>query len=283
MKRSIWILFFLLVLIVLIVLYVYRHELNPYRNPNFRPNCAVPRMVHLIYIPWDKQQKLKSNYLDFDHTCYRTLVRKFPDYEIVMWTLPRIQHFLRTEYPQFYEFIFALPRPTMIVDFLRLLLVYHFGGIYWQYDSKCITDRMDYFLPSEGKNVKLFTEIILSDRSCKMMAEEPIRRGVPEEPVRVCNQIFSAVPKHPYMLQLFMKAVDNMKSIGTVKRDYDILYIGANAMMSAMYDQVGQYQPDIELVDETTKRRMIGISSKGSWRTDGEKFSLGSVWMYLFP
>lgn len=155
----------------------------------------------------------------------------------------------------------------MIVDFMRLLLLYHYGGIYWQYGSIRKANSMDYFLPRLNKNIKLFTESILSIEFSNKMKNEPIRNGKPEEITRVCNQVFSAVPKHPYILRLFLKAVSNSQKY-KVNKDYDILYIGANAMMSEMYEDYGKYLCDIELVDYKTTRKMIEISSNGSWRKE---------------
>ena len=230
-------------------------------------NNNVPKIVHLIYIPWDKDQQLKANYLDFDMGPYEEMKKQNPDYKVMLWTLPRVQEFLSQHYPEYYDTIFSLPRPTMIVDFMRLLFVYHYGGIYWQYASTQKTKSLDDFLPQKEKNIKLFTEFILDKTQCEKMKNEPIRNGKPEEPIRVCNQIFSATPKHPYLFKLFEKAVQNSKT-HQVRKDYDILYIGANAMMSEIYDNLGKYQTDIELIDLKTSKEMIKISSKGSWRKE---------------
>jgi hypothetical protein len=154
----------------------------------------------------------------------------------------------------------------MMIDLLRLLVVYHYGGIYWQYGS-IEKVGMNMFLPREDKNVKLFTESVLSNRFANRMKKEHIRNGEPEERIRVCTQVFSAVQQHPYIWLLFSTAIKNSQKY-EVKKDYDILYITGNAMMSTVYDQVGKKMNDIELVDYRIQKRMIKISSKGSWRTD---------------
>ncbi len=227
-------------------------------------NSNAPKLIHLIYIPWDKNQRLKDDYLDFDKTSYEKLKQNHPDYIVKLWTLPDLQKFLLKFYPDYYDIVFNLPRPVMIVDFMRLLLVYHYGGIYWQYGSTPNVN-MDEFLPSKHMNVKLFTEIILTPEFAEKMKEEPIRNSEPEELLRVISAIFSSVPKHPYFLYLFLTAIENSKRYN-VKRDYDILYIGSNAMMSTVYDQVGKYQDDIELIDYDTTKNMINIHSSSSWR-----------------
>jgi mannosyltransferase OCH1-like enzyme len=253
MKLYIPILLFLL--FILFTLFIY---------PRFdRFTTQTPRIIHLIYLPWDSTtQKLKDDPNDFDHTAYNELKAANPGYDVKLWTLPVCRQFVQRYYPTYENDIFNAPRPVMMVDILRLLIVYHYGGIYWQYGSKQLVD-MDQFLPE--KNVKLFTEIILTDEFANEMRKEPIRNGQPEEKLRVGTQIFSAIPRHPYLLELFKTSIQNTQKYKII-RDYDILFTTGNAMMSTVYDQVGKYRVDIELVDVDHSTRMATISSNGSWR-----------------
>lgn len=260
--KLLFVIFLLIAVMTVMVITCERYENES--NKKYEYNHDVPKLIHLIYIPWDKNQKLKDDYLDFDKTSYEKMKEKYPEYMIKLWTLPDLQQFLRDFYPEYYDIIFNLPRPVMIVDFMRLLIVYHYGGLYWQYGSDAKVE-MDRFLPSKNKNVKLFTEAVLTPEFCEKMKEEPIRNGEPEEPVRVYSAMFSAIPKHPYLRYLFLTAVENSKKYN-VKRDYDILYIGSNAMMSTVYDRIGQNWNDIELVDYDTTNDMIKIHSNASWR-----------------
>lgn len=229
-------------------------------------NNDVPKIIHLIYIPWDKNQKLKENYLDFDMKPYEKLKKDNPEFEVKIWTLPEIQNFLNEFYPEYYDDIFNVERPVMMIDLLRLLIVYHYGGIYWQYGSINKVNMVN-FLPSENKKVKLFTETIISQKFANKMKLEPIRNNEPEELTRVCTQIFSALPKNDYMFTLFLTGINNIKKY-SLKKDYDILFITGNAMMSSVYDKIGKNLPDIELIDYNTVQKMVKISSSGSWRTD---------------
>ena len=240
---------------------------NMKQTETYKYNNESPKLIHLIYIPWDKNQKLKDDYLDFDKKSYEKLKRNNPEYNIKLWILPDIQEFVRDFYHEYYDIIFNLPRPTMIVDFIRLLVVYHYGGIYWQYGSISNASSINMFQPSPNRKVKLFTEAVLSQEYADKMKDEPIRQGEPEEITRVCNQVFSAVPKHPYIFILFTTAIENSKKY-QIKKDYDILYIGANAMMSSIYDKIGKLRDDVELINHKTTKKIIDINSKGSWRTD---------------
>lgn len=262
--KLLWFVSIIVLFVILMIVTYEKYESKSEARIDYNPNKNVPKLIHLIYIPWDKNQKLKDDYLDFDKTSYEKMKEKYPEYMIKLWTLPDLQQFLRDLYPEYYDIIFNLPRPVMIVDFLRLLIVYHYGGLYWQYGSEAKVE-IDEFLPSKNKNVKLFTEAVLTSEFCEKMKNEPIRNGEPEEPVRVYSAMFSAIPKHPYLRYLFLTAVENSKKY-EVKRDYDILYIGSNAMMSTVYDRIGQNWNDIELVDYETTNEMIKIHSNASWR-----------------
>jgi len=227
-------------------------------------NYNTPKLIHLIYIPWDQKQKLKDDYMDFDKTAYEQLKKENPDYEIKLWLLPDIKNFVREFYIDYYDIIFSVPRPVMIVDILRLLIIYHYGGIYWQYGSqrKC---SMDNFLPSKNKKVKLFVEKIITTEFANSMKNEPIRNGEPEELIRVCNQIFSAESKNSYIFEIFKVAIENCKKYQVMK-DYDILYITGNAMMSMVYDKIGKNNTEVELIENTLD--IVQLSYNGSWRMD---------------
>ena len=81
------------------------------------------------------------------------------------------------------------------------------------------------------------------------------------------NQIFSAVPKNDYVNFTYQKILERMINIKP-KCDYDILYIGANAFISRIYDQVGCIDKKVELVGYAKTKKTVRIHSMKSWRTD---------------
>jgi hypothetical protein len=225
---------------------------------------AVP--IHMIYIPWGKDQKLLADLEAFDHQPYENMRRYAPGFEVNLWTHSRVQEFCLQNYPSIWRTISTVARPMVMVDLLRWLVVYHFGGIYWQYDMNPLVP-MGRFLPSPGKKARVFTEFVLSPEECLKAAAEPIRQGEPEEPLRIVNQAFSAEPGHPFIRatrDLILERIQRYE----LKTDYDLLFISANAVVSTAYDRFGKGDPTVELVPRPETREMMKIHYKGTWRTD---------------
>jgi len=228
------------------------------------------RILHMIYFPWDRQtQKLQNNPYDFDQASYHQMRENHPSFEIRLWTLPETRSFVQQHYPGVWETLLTLSRPVMMIDVLRWMIVFHYGGIYWQYGSTPLCS-LDHFLPKHGKSVRLFTETILTPEFSRHMGEtEPIRQGEPEELTRVYTAVFSAsFPKDPYFHTTLSELFSMINTHPIVRRDYDILYITGNARVSTIYHRYGRHDPHIELVPLDQTRKMIKINSASSWRTE---------------
>lgn len=239
--------------------------------PSIDPNPDVPKICHLIFVPWNSNQKVLDDTFAFDWGPYHEMVKSYPDWRIEMWTLPKLREFSKKHYPGIWERAWkAASRPTQIVDLYRWIVVHHFGGLYFQYSSQLMVDP-EMLLPSRGKGVRLFTEFVWFSPLLRQMPawRFPIRKGQPEERLRIMNQLFSATPKHPYIQLTWQTILARMERFKP-ECDYDILFIGANAFVSEVYEQVGQKMlNDVELLNFWQTRRMVQVSSKGSWRTDG--------------
>ena len=49
---------------------------------------SVPAIVHLMYFPWDRDQRLKTDPEDFDHTPVDLLRKYAVGMEVKLWTYP---------------------------------------------------------------------------------------------------------------------------------------------------------------------------------------------------
>ena len=201
----------------------YRVNIKFQKNPIKIYSDSFPKIVHLIYIPWNKDGKLKSNEKDFDHSFYEKFKSENPSYEIKMWTLANIKKFIGDNYPKYKDIWNKVKHPTQVVDFFRLLVVYHYGGIYWQYDSKQKTDLMCFTPPKDkDKNILLFVESVLNKKFSKKMSKEKIRKGKKEELIRVAMGCFAGYPRNKFLEYCIEKSWKNLNTY-EVKNQYDIL------------------------------------------------------------
>jgi mannosyltransferase OCH1-like enzyme len=97
---------------------------------DFKNRC-VPKIIHQTWTDTNIPEHLKL--------MQKTVIDLHSDYEYKFWTDVDLEEFLLQNYPNtflFYEK--AFPYIIQKIDFIRLLLLYHFGGIYIDLDSVCI-------------------------------------------------------------------------------------------------------------------------------------------------
>lgn len=227
--------------------------------------CSAP-LIHMLYLPWDRNQKLKADFDDFDHAPYEAMREYARGMEVRLWTYPKVQALCAEHYPEVWAALQEVARPVMMVDVLRWVVVHRFGGIYWQMNTTPLV-RMESFLPAAGNSVRLFTEFDLTDEQRRKAIDEPIRRGEPEEAKRILIGVFSASKGAGFVQNMIRFLVNRLRQHVPI-RDYDILYIAGNAAASAGYDQFGKDDATVEVVSLAASRRMMKLHYEGSWRTD---------------
>lgn len=244
---------YIIVLSVLVILCWY---IKPHRR--YKDN------IHMIYIPWNKDGSLKPDYNDFNKKFYNRMCNHFSEANIYMWTYPELREFSNKHEPGLWDRLWSkVKHPTQIVDFYRWFVVYHLGGIYWQYES-------EYHMPlkmlkSKDNDVVLLTESIISKTFAeKIGREQIIRKGIPEEEIRVANQVFWSKPHSKFVKHVMDSILERLDKY-TVNNDYDILYIGANAMISEVYDRYPN-KKEIKLIPHSDRIKIVTFSSRGSWR-----------------
>lgn len=227
---------------------------------------SAPRIIHLIYFPWDRNQRLLDDPLAFDRAPVEAMRAYAPDFEVRLWTYPEARSWCESHYPEVWRVLQRASRPVMLVDVLRWVVVHQVGGIYWQLGTTPLAP-MRAFLPSDGKDVRLFTEFELSPEQGQVAAAEPIRAGEPEESTRVLIQAFSARPKAKFVERMIEFQTERMLRY-EVKRDYDVLFITGNAAASTAYDRFGRSDPAVELIPSSESRRLMKWHYRGTWRLE---------------
>jgi hypothetical protein len=243
---------------------------------NLRPFAKI---VHMVQIPWEKtkDQKLKIDENDFDHAWYERAVAAVPlGWKVRLWTYTKLKTLVTERYGlELWDYVWRRSsRPVQAVDFLRILVVYEFGGVSLQYrgDLKK-TENMDHFFtPSAGKTTRVFYEYRVSNAHCLLRGrEQPIRNGIPEVPDRIHFQVFSGC-KHAYFLAYIIDLSLRNLALYDAKTDYDILYIGGNDMISEAYEQyIKAGSSDLELIGRKEFDENVKIHGQNSWMLNSYK------------
>jgi mannosyltransferase OCH1-like enzyme len=92
-------------------------------------NICVPKIIHQLW----KDENIP------DHLLYMqsSVIQHNSEYEYIFWTDTKIESFVQTYYPSLFLFYNSFKYIIQKIDFIRLLILYHFGGIYIDIDSLC--------------------------------------------------------------------------------------------------------------------------------------------------
>ena len=230
-------------------------------SPRKLPPC--PKIVHYVYFPWEKEtgRLLEEAYQFESDEYFQQTVQANPSDLFELWTLERCKKWVQEEYPQFGTIWSKVTHPVQAVDFCRLLILYHFGGVNVQYGFPLLKPTNE-FHPVGFQSVVLFLETTISNELAYQVADERIRCGKPEERDRIHFAVLSALPRNPFVKYCVDKSWKNICCL-EVRSQYDILYIGGNAMLSEAFHEYSN-RGGIVLHRDFTD--FYQVTSQGSWR-----------------
>jgi len=247
-------------------------------------NCPVLNttgihIVHMLYFPYNKTtQTMKADESDFDHKFYNKMRTKLEGrYCIKLWKLSDMRSYVTAEYPGLWELVEKkADRPVALVDFYRLLVVYDFGGVFWQYGSELtrqmweLPDPFEPFMPPKGKGARLMVEKWLTQEQADEIGRtRASRQGKAPALRRIATQVFAAWPHNDFLRFACRKAIWNLLTI-PVKRDYDILETMGNGMFSEAFNdfEAQGKAASVDVLDDDKKYQMVHFSHTFSWRKD---------------
>lgn len=244
------------------------------QHPDVDAHIVYPTVLHAVYIPWNRRtQELLEDTETFDRTWLEEQQRSAPvHWEVRLWTYERLRVFCEQYYPTMWTELWrTADRPVQVVDTLRMLLVYHFGGASVQYGGVWMRrDWDEVFLPMQAKPTRLYVETYFPETEREWTKNYRITKGVPDDRIRLVL-IYSAMPRSSFMWNATCVAVERIRK-HTVVEDYDVLYINGNTMFSSVYDRCSDAEKEeIELVPKQTALALFEVRSTGSWRCNGNK------------
>ena len=150
----------------------------------------IPKIFHHI---WMGKNEMHAGCKD----CLKIMRQLHPDFEFILWDDNKVETFMKTEFPEYYDKFYELPRLMMKIDYLRFFAIYKYGGIY--------TD-LDYYM---------LKKYDLLDYDAVFPCSRESDDG---KIVLLGNCIYSAMPEHPFLKTL----VESLLTIDRSKVNFDL-------------------------------------------------------------
>lgn len=98
----------------------------------------IPKIIHQI------APSNQDSWHPFWKKCQESWLSNFPDFEYKLWNDQEdIDNFIKQHYPKYYGLYRSFPVHVMRIDFVRLCILHHFGGIYADMDVFCYQNFYD--------------------------------------------------------------------------------------------------------------------------------------------
>lgn len=135
----------------------------------------IPKIIHQTW----KNENIPDEWIF--HT--NTWKWNHPDWEYKLWTDQSVLDFITELYPQYLDKYLKFPFNIQRADFLRYLVVYHFGGVYADIDYECLRPFDD-----------------LCEKYNFIISYEPDgnKGSQPKWPF-ICNALFGSIRHHQYL------------------------------------------------------------------------------------
>jgi len=234
-------------------------ELNATTTNDVKPEF-IPKIVHVVWYGIDAPNPLKHENPKYKQG-YESIIKN-SNCSIKLWSKADCEDLILI-YPE-YESMYNKATNIMKFDIIRYLIIYHCGGTYL--DADIVLRRS---LANITANECFFVESILSNVINPSASRyEPIRKGVPEHPVRIANYAFSSKPKNPIFLEILTEIRRRMYIQSAPKNDYDVLYLtGPDVVTTVVHSLAATSKLKINIIPEKISKSILIHSSAGGWRS----------------
>jgi len=136
----------------------------------------IPKIIHQTW----KNKNVPMEYYPW----MNSWIQNHLDWEYKFWTDLENREFVKDFYPEHLHVYDSYKKNIQRVDFVRVLYLYHFGGLYVDLDFECYRSNIP----------------LLLDRSL-VFASEPLEHAKSQKRNRMlCNAWMASIPKHPFWL-----------------------------------------------------------------------------------
>ena len=159
----------------------------------------IPQIIHQVYEDMNGPPVALSKLA-------KSWQKYHPVWEYRFWNKGSINDFLESYFPDYKPVYLNFSFNVQRWDFIRYLILYHFGGLYADMDYEC-------FVPLDS---------LLKDENCCMGLEPASHAREHAKTFVVGNALMATVPGHPYFVRIIE---DMIKNKSTVFSNYYTLQI----------------------------------------------------------
>lgn len=184
----------------------------------------IPRIIHQIWFQFG-ENGLPTPSIKNQHNAHE-IIKDNPNWEYVLWNRTLVEKFISAQYPKYYNVYNDLQFDIQKVDFARYVILYHYGGIYLDFDVK-----LNKSLLNLTYDVGRTCHVQLAKGNMINQVENQIMASLKNEPfwIDVINTVDknNKIPKKNYELfYLYVFRTSGAKSVKEVYQKYrDIVCI----------------------------------------------------------
>jgi mannosyltransferase OCH1-like enzyme len=225
---------------------------------NVHNSNTIPPIVHLVWYGVDAPSP--THHPNKSYSQGFTSILKNSNCQVKIWSKEDCENLI-LEYPQF-EGIYNKATNIMKFDIIRYLIIYHSGGTY--IDADVILKKP---LENITANECFFVEKIITNVANHEARYEPIRKGIPEHPVRIANYAFSSKPKNPIFIEILTEIRRRMHIQSAPKNDYDVLFLtGPDVVSTVVHKLAAISKMKINIIPEKITKSIFLHVCAGEWR-----------------
>lgn len=186
------------------------------------------RKIHLVFLR--KSERIPPLFSE----CERLIRNMHPSWDITRWDEETGLAFLRENLPEYVSSYTSFAHNVQKADFLRLALVYSYGGFYMDMDM----------YPLEPLDGLLDCPLVLAE---EMMVDEPTQEALRlKYRLRIANYMFGGKAGHPFLRRM-MDAMAGRASTKVSSQQEILDVTGPGLLTDTYWDNVGSYR-DIVLL-----------------------------------
>lgn len=203
-------------------------------NPKQSAMITIPKKIHLVYL--SKEENRPEIFIE----CIKRMEKMHPAWEIITYDEDDAQKVLQDNLPELKNVYDNYHHIVQKADFLRIILVYLFGGFYMDMDIYLLKP-LDELV---GFQAIIAEEKTISDEECKSLNLK--------EKVRVANYMFGSVPTYGFWLDVISELIK--RATYPINVDNDILESTGPGLLSDVYGKNKSSYKDLTLLLNNDRR-----------------------------